>query len=182
MKHFLLMAFFLIFSSLSQAQDMDIYKRYVGDREKMPDLYENMSFDDYQMLSRDIRMTDMMYAAVVPGYIHFKAGDKKKGYYLLGIRSAAYTGLIVNYISLNNYDKSYTDMLNDPSLKGDRMLFYTSISMIAATYMYDWIHGKRTLENKQERIRYKYGIKLKMEKKLALNTKGVPALSLTLNF
>ena len=182
MKHFLLMGFFLMLSTFSQAQDMDIYKRYVGDKEKMPDLYENMTFDDYQMLTRDIRMMDMMYSTIVPGYIHYKAGDKKTGNRLLIARSAAYSGLLFNYIRLNSYDKSYQDMLTDPSLKGDRVLFYTSISVVAITYMYDWIHGKRVLENKQEQIRYKYGIKLKMEKKLSFQPKAVPALSLTLNF
>jgi len=38
-----------------------------------------------------------------------------------------------------------------------------SIFLIVTTYLYDWIHGKVTLERKQELIRYKYSIKLKLE-------------------
>ena len=165
------------------AQDMDLYNRYVGDKEKMPDLYENITLDEYQILSRNVRMMDMMYATIVPGYMHFKANDKKRGYYILGARMAGFTGLTMNYIRLNNYDNSYKDMFSDPALKGDRILFYTSLSIIASSYLYDVIHGKHVLAKKQELIRYKYGIKLKMEKKLAFQDfHNVPMLSLTVNF
>jgi len=180
----LLILFILMFSQFVAAQDIDLYQRYVGDREKMPNLYENMTFEEYQVLSRDIRMMDMMYATIVPGYIHFKAGDKKKGYYILGARMSGYAGLTANYIRLNNYDKNYTDLFNDPALKTDRLLFFTSISIVLSSYVYDWIHGKHTLEKRQELIRYKYGIKLKMEEQVSLgNSYGAaPVLSLTLNF
>ena len=183
MKNNYLIILFIFFVKLTFAQDMSLYNRYVGDKEKMPDLYENMTFEDYQMLSRDIKMMDMMYATIVPGYIHFKAKDTKRGYYILAARMTGYAGLTANYIRLNNYNKSYTDMINDPALKTDRLLFFTSLSIIATSYVYDWIHGKRVLKTKQEQIRYKYGIKLKMEKQLSFKENSTnPTISLSINF
>lgn len=183
MKNNYLIILFLFFVKLTFSQDMSLYNRYVGDKEKMPNLYENMTFEDYQMLSRDIKMMDMMYATIVPGYIHFKAKDTKRGYYILAARMTGYAGLTTNYIRLNNYNKSYKDMLTDPALKTDRLLFFTSLSIIATSYVYDWIHGKRVLKTKQEQIRYKYGIKLKMEKQLSFKENSTnPTISLSINF
>ncbi len=179
----LFILFLLFFSQLIQAQDFDIYPRLKDDNIEMPNLYENTLFDEYQLLSRNIRMMDMAYSAIVPGYIHFKTKDYATGYALLGARLIGYTGLAINYYNINKYDKDLGDILSQGTeYNTDKIIFISSISLIVSSYLFDWIHGKYRLEKKQEYIRYKYSIKLNLNN-TAYNSKNTtPYFSLTYNF
>ena len=181
----------LIFLVLSQnifSQDYDVYKRTVDDNIKIPEIYKNMLLEEYQLLSRDIRMMDMSYAMIVPGYVHFKAKENKTGYYILGTRLAGYAGITTYYFRRANEDKQLWDYItgkDDNINLNDKYLFVTSLTLIIGSYLYDWIHGKYMLEKKQENIKYKYGIKFKMEESLSSyhpNYKLTPSISISLNF
>ena len=180
--------FILLILSLNlSAQDYDVYKRSVDDNVKVPEIYKNMLLEEYQVLSRDIRMMDMSYAMFVPGYIHFKAKENKRGYQILATRLVGYAGLTAYYSRVKRQDKKLWDYLtgkDDDIDLNDKYLFATSITLIISSYLYDWIHGKYMLEKKQENIRYKYGIKFKMEETSSFhpNSNLTPAISLTLNF
>ncbi len=166
------------------AQDFDVFHRREGDQTEMPRLYENMLFEEFQLLERDVRMMDMAYSAIVPGYVHFKAKDNAMGFVLLGTRTVGFAGIAANMIRMKNRGQNLGDIwLDDPAFKTDQALFVTSLTLILSSYLFDWIHGKYRLEKKQELIRYKYGIKLKMDQRPRTSESfGIPSVALTLKF
>ncbi len=190
-------AIIILFASTNlKAQDIDVYNNKQDDKVKAPDISAHMSLDEFQLLSRDLRMKDMMYGVIVPGYVHFKAKDNKTGYYLLGARSAAYVGLGAVYFSAKSDGEKWHNIFNDDSsndilisenwsVEPSDIIVAVSTAIIASTYLYDWIHGQYRLSKKQEMIRYKYGIKLKLEQNhnpTATNNMYLPTASLTLKF
>ncbi len=184
--------------TILSAQDFDIYPRIQDDKIELPNVQQSINLTEFQLLSRDIRMMDAAYAAIVPGYVHFKAKENKTGYILLGTRMIAYAGLyytdlklkadgktILSAIKFNNSNTQNTEEEGNTtwSYKTYKTVIYTSLGVIAGTYLFDWIHGKARLEHKQELIRYKYSIKLKLENSYSLtNTGFVPGISLTYTF
>lgn len=183
MRTKLFIVFLLLLSNIVQAQDFDIYPKLKDDNVEMSNLYENTLLDEYQLLSRNVRMMDMAYSAIVPGYIHFKAKDFATGYSLLGVRLLGYSGLALNYYNMNNQGLKIGDISNLGSdYNADKLIFYSSITLIVSSYLFDWIHGKYRLEKKQENIRYKYSIKLKMNSFTYNHNNLTPCLSLTYKF
>jgi len=157
---------FILFSMLLQAQDFDVYKRQTDDKVNLPHLNNSMELNEFQLLSRNARMMDMAYAMIVPGYMHFKAKEPKMGYYLLGARLAAYGGLAYSYYNLADQGESIFGGLKNEAnyqIKQYKYIGIASVTVIFASYFYDWIHGKVILEKKQEIIRYKYGFKIQMD-------------------
>jgi hypothetical protein len=184
MKNKLFVVFSLLLSNIVHAQDFDIYPRLKDDNIEMSKVYENTLFDEYQLLSRNVRMMDMTYSAIVPGYIHFKANDFGAGYSIIGARLLGYSGLALNYYNMNKQGLKIGDIPNLSSdYNTDKIIFYSSITLIVSSYLFDWIHGKYRLEKKQENIRYKYSIKLKMSSLTTYNYNNItPCLSLTCKF
>jgi len=193
--------FFLILITIislnSFSQDFSIYPRLPDDKVKLPYVHESMRLNEFQILSRTVRMMDMMYATIVPGYIHFKAKEMTTGYVLLGLRSASYISLSAVYLSSKSRGDKTIDIFNSNkpeqqivindnwSVETSDIIVGTAIAVIISTYLYDWIHGKYMLEKKQEMIRYKYSVKLKIEEnKLSFNNTQPYSLglALTLNF
>lgn len=167
------------------AQDFDVYPRLKDDNVKIPDLYERVTLEEFQILSRDIRMMDMPYSLIVPGYIHFKAKDYSVGYTILGVRLLGFAGLAVNGIRMSQMGTRAVDIIEGTdNLKADRNLFFASSTLILSSWLFDWIHGKSRLEKKQELIRYKYAIKFRLEnsykKQSVLNDS--PTIMFTLKF
>lgn len=157
----------LIWGNLLLAQDFTIYHRYKDDNLQFPDLPASMTLEEYQILSRNLRMADMAYSAIAPGYAHFKAKELKLGYKILGVRLAGYSGLTWSYIKLRD-DDSISDIYETIGKSGTySTVFQASLAITIASYIYDWIHGRAVLHKKQELIRYRYSIKQKMEKDLS---------------
>ena len=167
-------------------QDFDMYRRTVDDNVKIPKIYENLLLEEYQILTRNIRMMDMAYAMIVPGYVHFKAKENKRGYQILSSRMLGYAGLVIYAKRRENQDRRLLDYISGKDKDvdfNDKVLFSTSLGLVVGSYLYDWIHGKFILEKKQENIKYKYGIKFKMEDNLSLNFNNpTPGIAITLNF
>jgi len=179
---FFLILVFLLLQNFTKAQDFEIYPRLKDDNIKMPDLYENTLLNEYQILSRNIKMMDMAYGIIVPGYIHFKAKENKLGYSILATRLLGYTWLAINYINNKNIDNSFNNIYNiNSEYSSKKLLFYSSLSLIISSYLFDWIHGKYRLEKKQELIRYKYSIKLKINKLSLKGNKDFNTVGLSLN-
>ncbi len=177
----------IILSIKTTAQDFDLYKKDRNDNYKLPDIDKSMTADEFLILSENIRMKHMLYATIVPGYIHFRIKEKKKGYWLLGIRSASY--FTMGYILLDGKNDFFRLDFNDldeedlNKAKKSQNIFYTALSIAAATYAYDVIHGDWVLHQKQEKIRYKYALKAQVNTTgYLLNSKPYPALALTLDF
>ncbi|HHB52017.1 MAG TPA: hypothetical protein ENK75_03075 [Saprospiraceae bacterium] len=168
------------------AQDYDVYKRTVDDKIKIPEIYKNMLLEEYQILSRDIRMMDMSYAMIVPGYVHFKARENTRAYEILATRLAGYAGLYTYYSRSKSKDKQVWEWITGKKDKvnvRDKALFISSWTLVLGSYFYDWIHGKYMLEKKQENIKYKYGIKFKMEESQAFNQNRLtPNISISVSF
>jgi len=195
MKILTLLFAFIVFTI--NAQDFDIYPKNQDDYVKMPFVHESMRLNEFQILSRNPRMMDMAYSIIVPGYMHFKAKEKRTGYILLTLRLSGYIGLGSVYYSSRVDDSSFlTSTLgindNEPTVqvtdelavKKSDLILATSIAVVISTYLYDWIHGKIVLEKKQEYIRYKYSVKLKLEQNNIsyIQTNYTPAIGISLTF
>ena len=49
----------------------------------------------------------------------------------------------------------------DPEIEGaGTLLLVSGVAVIAASYLYDWIHGIHLIQEKRDRVRYKYGQQL----------------------
>ncbi len=178
---------FVLFFGFLHAQDIDIYKKTDNSNYKIPDISPEMTYEEFKMLGTNLRMQDMIIAAILPGHVHFKINEKKTGYYILGTRILGYAAWA--YLSANN--KSLTQIIFfdkyqilDKTSTGDKIVAFTSVFLMVGSYLYDWIHGKYILEDKQNRIRYKYA---KKKAKLSLgninlNNNIYPALSFSYTF
>ena len=146
------------------SQDFDQYLKHKNDNFSFPEIPDSLTYEEFQILSRDIRMMDMAYSAIVPGYVHFKAKEERTGYYLLGARLIGYTGLSASYLNLQTNGLSLSDIFDSNDLyNAEKALFISSITIIVSSYLFDWIHGKMQLETKQEDIRFKYSLRVNME-------------------
>ena len=161
MKLILLAVNILAFSINIFSQDIDLYHKNKNDNYNMPQIPYGMPYKEFELLSEKTRMLDMMYAMVVPGYLHFKAYDNTTGYTLAGVRTVAFGVMSYVYFKedgINDspfgYDSDYTN--------NDEVVFNIALSVAIATYLYDWIHGDYLLRKKQEKIRYKYAPRIKM--------------------
>jgi len=157
---------FMVFSANILAQDIDFYNKNKNDNFLLPQVAKEMSFSEFQIMSRTFRMQDMMYSMIVPGYVHFKAKDKTMGYSLLTVRSLAYAtlGYEAFWSQKTAADTSiWLNLQNFNSLssqsKTNTLLLASAMFAIGSTYLFDIIHGKYRLEKKQEAIRYKYSLK-----------------------
>ena len=192
MKNYLLLLIF-VFSIYAYSQDIDVYQRKTDDKVNVPNLHESLQLNEFQLLSRDARMMDMLYAMAVPGYVHFKAKEPLTGYTLVGIRAVSYVGVLSSYYSgegrINktlglSEDDNTIEIFNGYSVNKYDFIFTMSLLTAISTYLYDWIHGKMILEKKQEQIRYKYGVKFKLEQsRTGINSSSItPGIRLSLTF
>ena len=178
---FFIFCFFVAFS-----QDIDVFHKKQNDNFKFEEINPQMSFNEYQILSRDLRMKEMLYAMIVPGYVHFYAQDKLNGYGILALRTLAF-GELAYMLSSDKIDYSLSDPLSFSYdeldiPKTELFLTYSSIAIIFGTYLYDWIHGQYILKKKQEQIRYKYNMKMNLSLISSPNNKPVPGLTFNLQF
>ncbi len=180
--------FFLLSIPLSLfAQDMDLYHINQDDKLKMQSIPEGMTYDEFHLLSTNLRMKDMLYAMIVPGYVHYQANEKRTAAWMFGLRISGFTGL--GYISLTYKSILERSVLNltEPELslqqeKLNSVITTTSLVLVFGTYFYDWIHGQYKLSHNQDMIRYKFGLKMKIENLQSFQPQQVPSLSLSIRF
>jgi len=189
MKYFISTLLLVIITNHVFSQDIDIYTKKKNSNYELPYLNTQTSFEEFQILNRTLRLQDMAYAAIVPGYVHFKVKDPTVGYSMVALRLGGYAGLI--YVLSDDSFSLFELINNQPPSSADLSAFnsqknitYISLGLIFGTYLFDWIHGKHRLEKKQELIRYKYGIKFNMGyQPLPTSTRSyVPVVNLTYSF
>ena len=163
MKKIILLSAIIFSTLLAFAQDIDFYLKGKNDNFSLPKIPEEMTFNEFYLLSQTFRMQDMIFATVVPGYIHFKAQENKTGYALVGARAIALSALTYEYFKLKQQTSSLTltqflvyGGQNQILTKTDRIVISMALTTALTSYIFDIIHGKYILEKKQEKIRYKY--------------------------
>lgn len=162
MKKILLLITVIWSVAFVNAQDISFYHRNLNDEFVMPRLEWGFSHSEFQLLSRDVRLMDWFYGAVVPGYVHFRAKDNKTGYGLLAARMTGYAGIA--YV-LYDSQSSLADIFQGEFGNTDKSNTYKYISeislvLIFSSYLFDMIHGNYRMKRKQELIRFKYGTKM----------------------
>ena len=171
---------------LSFSQDIDIFQKNKNDNFKFENINPQMSIDEYRILSRNLRMKEMMYAMVVPGYIHFYVNENKYGYSLLALRVAAYGELAymaaTERIDFSLIKKPNFSFKEDDIPKTDMYMTYGAIGIVLGTYFYDWIHWQYILKKKQENIRYKYNMMMSLSLISNPNSNPIPGVSLNFQF
>jgi len=173
LRYFVFIAFLNI-AMVGFAQDIDLYIKGTNDNYKFEAIDTQMSFEEYSLLNRNLRMKEMFYALIVPGYVHFWAKDNRLGYALLATRTVAYGELAYTYWDLKQHTsidkwkdifalgtKGATPYL-DRRKKLYTTLMFSSFFLMSGSYVFDLIHGQYRLTKKQELIRYKYNMKLNM--------------------
>ena len=194
MKILLLTLLSLFIGMNLMSQDIDIYRKGKDDNIKTPELPLGMGKQEFQLLSTNLRLKDMLYAMVVPGYVHFKAQEKPMGYAILGARTVGFIGLGAVYYSAQINGENWYDIGGDPNpgdvitigngwqVKKSDVILVTSATLIISTYLFDWIRGENLLHRKQDKIRYKYGIKHELQKAYSYNPSSgiLPIASLSI--
>jgi len=187
-----LLSFFIAVNMMSQ--DIDVYRKGKDDNVKTPNIPLGMSRQEFQLLSTNLRLKDMLYAMVVPGYVHFKAQEKPMGYAILGARSIGYIGLGAVYYSAQINDENWwelggaenpDDVVNiggDWKVKKSDVILVASVTLVLTTYFFDWIRGENIIKQKQNNIRYKYGIKQQLYQSYSYNPNSgiLPIASLSI--
>ncbi len=151
MKKIFFILGFILSSLMCFSQDIELFHRTMDDRLLMPMLPTDMTFAEFQILSRDVKLMDMAAAAALPGYISFKAKENTAAYVSMAVRAV---GCIGAFYELYRYDQigGVELVTNDM----DRNIGYATMGILASSYFFDWIYGKIMLTKKQEAIRYKY--------------------------
>jgi len=108
MKKVLLNFLILSLSFAAFSQDIDFYHKFKNENFNYPPVDWNMSLNEYQILSRNLRMQDMIFALGIPGYVHFYAKDYYMGTALLISRLAAYGTIYITFKNMLKYNQNLT--------------------------------------------------------------------------
>ncbi|MEY2962880.1 MAG: hypothetical protein RL754_141 [Bacteroidota bacterium] len=153
--------FLLVLTAFSaQAQDVSIFHRYEADRLKLEPIPSGMTLEEYQLLSRDIRMIDIGYAMAVPGYTHFKAQETKLGYAVLAVDLVSAGVIAMNVRTISNSGLTIAQAQSTGLYASERAAINAGALMIFGAFAFDHIHGKWALERKHEALKYRYSGKI----------------------
>ena len=153
-------AIILFATLLTQGQDINLVHTQKNDNFNLAKVYEGMSFNEYQILSRDLRMQDKAFAIFLPGYTHFRAKDKLSGGLILST-SILSCGSLLYIAESNGLSFFNTISITENFSLSNKTIAIAACIIIIGNYIFDIIHGTHVLNKKQEVIRYKYGYKEK---------------------
>ncbi|MCK5674352.1 MAG: hypothetical protein KAH95_13310 [Spirochaetales bacterium] len=151
MKKIIIIAVFITTLGTVFSQDLELFNRTMDDRLILPEIPIEMTIDEFQILSRDIKLMDMAAGIAFPGYISFKAKEQSAAYIAIAVRSVGYIGA-----AFELYRYHDTGTIEFWSNNFDRNIMYGTIGILLGSYIFDWLFGKSQLEIKQEEIRFKY--------------------------
>ncbi len=160
-SYFILILLFLIQSAI--AQDLEIYHKKINDNFRLPVIDSTMTYEEFSLLSTRLRMREMIYAVLIPGYVHNKIGEKTVARKIFICRLVGYGLLAYVYTDASDFFTRTSTLVFNDYLDGNgkrQLLFYGGIAISLGSYLFDWIYGEKMLFDKQTRIRYKYSLKL----------------------
>ena len=168
--YFLLLGFsFPLFAQIVREQGVEI-----------PAIPKEMTYREYQMLTRDLNWKRIAISSMVPGFIHYYAQHRKAACAIAAIRG---TGMLTSAIGMLRQWKN-TKHLNftyGKSTEDNLYIFMAGMILNAAGYAYDWAHGDWIIEKERTIVQYKYGIKKGMAASSFRNSNNSKVLFFTLN-
>ncbi len=178
MKRFIVLTLLLTLFFVSFSQDVDLYQKNENDNFNLPQISWQMNYHEYSLLSKHFRMQQMLYAMVLPGYMHFYADEKTTGWILFTTRMMVYSTFLYTYYYA--YEHRRESNVNQVLLSSN--VLWTEAGIVMMNYFYDIIHGKYMLDKKQRLIRYKYSMKMQLSAVQSLDGKAYPTLGIKVNF
>lgn len=184
MKKFAFFSILILLILKSYAQDIDFYHKNQNDNFSFQNLPNDMSFEEYDLLASNFRMQDMIFSAIVPGYVHFKAKDKITAYSILAVQTVSAATFAYQAYWINSQVDSFK--LFQPNLQDDlktnSFIMGTALFSMGSAYLFDVIHGKYRLLKKQNAIRYKYSMKASFSSNYFLNQANYLSYNFSLKF
>jgi len=172
---------------------------------------EGMTYEEYRDANRRVTIGTMLASFPVPGMMHFYAGEGTTGWWLVGVSAVGLGSLIggIATVGGDEYPDSDYETVDIGEKRYEKIpveeeggvikyqlremykelepaglgLIVAGSALLVGEVLYDWIHGIKVIEEKRDRVRYKYGqkIKLGLSPKLDLNKRGV-GVELALEF
>ena len=145
---------------------------------------EEMTFEEYRDMNRRLTVALVLSAVPYPGMIHSYAGENKTakkirwavaGGLLSMMGAAAFSeeadweeskyetteinGIQYEMIPIQQEGDNITYKLSqlDKTYKGGEGFVIVGAGLIIASYLYDYIHGIKVIEDKRDKVRFKYG-------------------------
>ena len=103
--------------------------------------------------------------SIIIGAISTKEGDWEESPYQISILNEGeknelrYQMIPVGSVG-TDIEYKYVELNKTTNSSGATFLIPLGISVLIADYLYDYIHGIKTIENKRDKVRFKYGKKL----------------------
>ena len=103
--------------------------------------------------------------SIIIGAISTKEGDWEESPYQISILNEGEDNEIrYEMIPIYSYDTQvdykFVELGKTTKSGGATFLIPLGVSILLADYLYDYIHGIKTIENKRDKVRFKYGKKL----------------------
>ncbi len=132
--------------------------------QKLPN---NMQYDEYKKMLRELNWKRVMVASVIPGYIHFYAEHNKSAWGIFAGRMIG--GALMGYALYDQVqivdDSSSSFFFFDGSTADNKdrsvrnlNLFSIGLVMNIIGYAIDWAHGDWIIEKERNEVLYKYGL------------------------
>ena len=146
---------------------------------------EGMTFEEYRDMNRRLTVGLALAAIPIPGMIHFYANERKTGWRILGTAAGGVISIAIGALSMEDGDFPDSDyelvILNERHYEkiptgifgsdttftlheimrkregAGGLLILIGAVVLVSDIAYDFIHGIKIIEEKRDRVRYKYG-------------------------
>lgn len=146
---------------------------------------EGMTFEEYRDMNRRLTVGLALAAIPIPGTIHFYANERKTGWRILGTAAGGVISIAIGALSMEDGDFPDSDyelvILNERHYEkiptgifgsdttftlheimrkregAGALLILIGAVVLVSDIAYDFIHGIKIIEEKRDRVRYKYG-------------------------
>lgn len=184
MKYTSFLTIFLFFINLTLL-DAQIVGGDILNEAPLMAVPEGMTFEEYRDMNRRLTVGLALAAIPIPGTIHFYANEPKTGWLILGTAAGGALGIAVGALSMEegdfpdsdyelvvlnerHYEKIPTGIFgsdttfrfNEITRKREGaggLLILLGAVVLISDIAYDFIHGIKIIEEKRDRVRYKYG-------------------------
>lgn len=171
---FLIVVLVLTFSNNSYGQ-FSIYEEQYNSLKEIQKIPDNMTYEEFLKIQRNVGWSKILISAVVPGYLHFYADRPIKGSIIAVTRVIGY-GFIA-YAAIEQYkllnSTSYNSQF-DANEKVDRMNTNATYFTIGGllnfiAFFFDWADATMIIESERNQIYFKYGLDKERRNKLGLS-------------